>query len=327
MKKRSVSFLLCCGIFAFISCPVLAQQCGSPMTFNSLATLWDEAIPMGNSTIGSLVWQKGDNLRISIDRVDLWDLRSHDELSADSLSFDWVYESVLAGDYAPVQRRYDYPYDNYPGPSKIPGAGIEIPLAPLGSPCSVSLDQSEGICEVVWASGTTFRCFIHALEPFGYFVFENAPEGLEFELVAPSYNEVDANGRAMNDQSGSALKTLGYAQGAIEREGDNKLVYTQPCWGDFSYKVALRWKRSGDRVYGVWSASSSLVDDDASQIVDRVMEQGIAPFQASHGRWWSDFYSKSSVTLPDKTIQEQYYKEIYKMGSISREDSYPISLQ
>lgn len=45
------------------------------LKFNKLASTWDEAIPFGNGMLGALVWQKENNLRISLDRADLWDLR------------------------------------------------------------------------------------------------------------------------------------------------------------------------------------------------------------------------------------------------------------
>ena len=57
------------------------------------------------------------------------------------------------------------------------------------------------------------------------------------------------------------------------------------------------------------------------------MNAGIEAYYQTHQNWWNIFYSRSSVTLPDKVIEKQYYNEIYKMGSISRKDSYPISLQ
>lgn len=304
-----------------------AQKSGSPMTFDKLATVWDEAIPLGNSTIGSLVWQKGDKLRISIDRVDLWDLRTHKELSKDSLSFEWVYNSVMSGNYSPVQKRYDAPYDNYPGPSKIPGAGIEINLDGLGDVSSVSLDQEDAICSVSWSSGLTLECFIHATEPFGYFVFDGVTEELDIELVTPFYNHLDTSTKSSNDHSSHTLMALGYKQGEVVGDDNNTLVYTQECWGNFSYEIALKWERKKDKLYGIWSASSSISEEDASEIVEQIYRDGINKHAKSHKAWWSSFYDNSSITIPDKSIEEQYYKEIYKMGSIARETSYPISLQ
>ena len=36
---------------------------------------WDEAIPLGNGTMGVLLWGESNTLRFSLDRGDLWDER------------------------------------------------------------------------------------------------------------------------------------------------------------------------------------------------------------------------------------------------------------
>ncbi|WP_270300278.1 MULTISPECIES: sulfatase [Bacteroides] len=125
------------------------------MEFRDLARKWDEAIPLGNATIGSLIWQKGERLRMSIDRSDLWDLRHSKELEGEGFSFHWLYEQLQKGDYTPVQRRFDKPYNAYPGPSKIPGAGLEFPIKHFGEVEKVHLYQRQAVCEVVWKSGVS----------------------------------------------------------------------------------------------------------------------------------------------------------------------------
>lgn len=293
--------------------------------YNTLAKVWDEAVPLGNATVGSLVWQKGDVLRLSIDRADLWDLRHSEELTGEEFSFDWLYGQYKKKDYEPVQRRFDYPYNAYPGPSKIPGAGLEFPMDSTDHVKSVHLYQKQGVCEVNWESGKSMKCFVHAERPVGWFVFEG--EGKDFmpSLVAPDYNKaVDSKA---NDHGGPNLKRLGYEQGKVEQVADNKLVYHQQGWGDFSYTVAVKWKHSGDKLIGVWSATSSLSDDKAEEMVDAAMKQGINSHYAEHKAWWDEFSDRSSIDIPDKVIEKQYYNEIYKMGSIARENSYPISLQ
>ena len=296
------------------------------LSFDNLATSWDEAMPLGNATIGSLVWQKDENLRISIDRSDLWDLRQSEELTGEGFSFAWLYEQVMKGDYKPVQKRFDFPYGIYPGPSKIPGAGMELPIKGLGEISRVHLYQQQAVCEVLWKSGASLQCFIHAEKPVGWFVLNGVGEDCEPMLVPPAYNQETIDNKA-NDHSRQSLSRLGYKQGTVEKIGNNKLVYTQPGWGDFSYSVALRWKRQGDQLIGVWSATSSLVDDKASDLVDKAMEDGIKEQYESHKEWWTRFYARSYICIPDKVIEKQYYNELYKIGSIARKNSYPISLQ
>ncbi len=295
------------------------------LRYESLATVWDEAIPLGNATVGSLVWQKGNSLRMSIDRSDLWDLRHSKELQGVGFSFEWLYDQVQKKEYQPVQKRFDRPYTAYPGPCKIPGAGLEFPLDSTDQVKTVHLYQKQAICEVIWESGKSMKYFIHAEKPIGWFVFEGKGKNTAPSLVPPVYNKIVEN--KTNDHSGHNLMKLGYEQGKVNQVADNKIVYHQRGWEDFSYTVAVKWKYSGNNLIGVWSITSSLVDDKAEDIVDKAMNEGIYVGYAEHKDWWDDFNGRSSINIPDKVIEKQYYNEVYKMGSIARENSYPISLQ
>lgn len=50
-------------------CPVTASD--NDLVFPALAQSWDEGIPLGNATVGALVWEKDTALRFSLDRTDL----------------------------------------------------------------------------------------------------------------------------------------------------------------------------------------------------------------------------------------------------------------
>lgn len=78
----------------------------SDLVFDSLAQTWDEGVPLGNATIGALVWKKGDALRLSLDRTDLWDLRPSDSLSGANFRFAWVKEHIRTKDYCRYRRNW-----------------------------------------------------------------------------------------------------------------------------------------------------------------------------------------------------------------------------
>lgn len=295
------------------------------MDFIGLSTSWDEAVPLGNATLGTLIWQKDNNLRLSIDRIDLWDLRPVMEFEDENFSFKWVCEQVEKKDYAPVERLLEAPYSNCAGPSKIPGGGLEFPLNERDSVKRVHLYQRQAVCEINWSSGKRMKSFIHATEPVGWFVFDGVDENFNPSLVPPMYNAEAI--RSSNDHSEHSLFQLGYPQGKVTEVGPGKLLYTQPCGDNHSYSIALKWRHDGDRLVGVWSVTSSLGKDNASDIVDKAFSRGISEYYSSHLRWWNDFYGQSSICIPDKVIEKQYYNELYKMGCIARENSYPISLQ
>lgn len=326
MKKTgllliSVGLLFACGPENKL--PVTPS--GSDLVFQELAKSWDEGMPLGNATVGALVWQRDSALRLSLDRTDLWDLRPMDSISGSNNRFAWVREQVMKNDYLPVQKKYDWPYDQLPAPSKIPGAALEFSLEKLGNPSHVQLYLNNALCEAAWESGVRMKTFVHATEPVGWFVFENLPDTLVPNLIAPKYNKSEAS-QDLGPVEGLDLRRLGYEQGKIDRSA-NRITYHQKGWGDFSYDVTVCWEQKGTTLLGAWSVTSSLVTDEATGKAEEAMERGIHADYHSHAAFWDTYWKQSSVTLPDSLLQKQYQNEMYKFGSATRENSYPISLQ
>src|SRR3954447_26177248 len=143
------------------------------LQFNHLATRWDEATPLGNGMLGVLVWQKDNRLRLSLDRADLWDERKALDLS--KFNFNFVTEQVLSDNYDTVHKLGDLPYDNIVYPTKLPAAAVEFDIASLGKVVSNVLDIKLALNTLKFQNGAVFRCYIHALQPQGYFSFENVP--------------------------------------------------------------------------------------------------------------------------------------------------------
>lgn len=327
MKLKTL--LLVCGIamisksYAIELYPVTAST--SDLTYSALAQSWDEGVPLGNAMVGALIWKKGSSLRFSLDRADLWDLRPVDSLSGNNYRFNWVKEQIRKKDYLPVQKKFDWPYDKMPAPSKILGASLEFPLSVLGEPSQVRLYLNNALCEAVWKDGTRMLTFVHATEPVGWFVFKNLSAALEPTLITPAYSKAVASGET-NPVDGQDLQRLGYEPGKVVREG-NCISYHQKGSGDFYYDVVVKWQRDGNTLYGTWSVTSSLSKDHAEKKVVAAMQRGVEEDYKTHLNYWNHYWAQSSVTLPDSILQKQYQNEMYKFGSATREDSYPISLQ
>ena len=329
MKLKIKHFLLA-GILTWTACQPSIERCevtpgASDLVFSTLAKSWDEGIPLGNATIGTLVWQNGDALRLSLDRTDLWDLRPTDSLAGDNYRFEWVKQHIRNRDYQPVQRKFDHPYDSEAAPSKIPGAALEFPLAQLGTPTRVHLFLHNALCQAEWADGTTLQTFVHATEPVGWFVFKGLKTPLTPTLKTPVYQS-DRTTDAESPVTGQSLERLGYEQGSVRQDG-NCLVYHQKGYGNFYYDVAVRWEQDGETLTGTWSVTTSLADEQAEQATADAMHRGLRRDYREHARFWNEYWAQSSVCLPDTVLQKQYDNELYKFGSASREHSTPISLQ
>lgn len=315
-------------ILPFTSCtqeelPVTAGK--SDMVFPSLSTTWDEGVPLGNATVGALVWQRDSVLRFSLDRIDLWDLRPTDSISGPNNKFRWVMEQVRKGDYLPVQKKFDWPYDREPAPSKIPGAALEFHTTGFGKVKDVHLYLRNALCRTEWSNGTVLKTFVHASEPIGWFVFENLPDAPAISIAPPQYESETSNGTE-DPVTGQDLRRLGYRQGSIKKK-ENCITYHQQGWNGFYYDVNVRWEKKGRKLYGVWSVTSSMTGQKASSETMDAMKRGVYSDFSSHNSYWKNFWNASSVSVPDSIIQRQYDQEIYRLGSVARKDSYPISLQ
>ncbi len=159
--KFFLSLLL--TVFLLVSCSKIEQRIETSqhdLVFSELAGTWDEGIPLGNGMLGALIWEKGENLRISLDRADLWDLRPMKNMYREGFNYKWVYEQWKKDQYQEVQKMFDRPYDESAGPSKIPAAAMEIPSREFGPIQSVRLFVHKGICRIKWQNGMSMDIFI-----------------------------------------------------------------------------------------------------------------------------------------------------------------------
>jgi alpha-L-fucosidase 2 len=293
------------------------------LQYDQIPTRWEEAIPLGNGMLGALIWQKGTKLRISLDRADLWDLRPTQAI--DRYTYKWAYEHKLSGDWDTVWKVADEPYDRDPAPTKLPGAAIEFDISKLGKVKSVILDIATATCNIQWESQVSLLIYIDASGNSGkykWFGKQMLPR-----LIPPAY-AVNAN--TDNESSSEDIQKLGYNAGKISGK-KSLLIYDQECWGPLQYQVAIGWNSSDQGTDGSFSISSHYSDKPAvigaryivKNELKRTFDEGIS----DHKQWWKDFWEQSSIQLPDKKLEKQWYLEMYKFGSTSRKGSPPISLQ
>ncbi len=328
MKSFLLTMLVCLASGTGLTAQPVPEH---NLQFGQLAAVWDEAIPLGNGTVGALIWQKDNQLRFSLDRVDIWDMRPMKGLHREEFSFQWVQQQVLKNDYEPVQRFFDAPYDREPAPSKIPAGALEFQTVPGVAVKSVKLILENALCEVEWEDGSLLKSFVHATLPVGWFRFENRKEDIGPSLVPPPYQGKTAEGGTVNSLVGDDLSRLGYKDGRVEQTG-NSITYTQEGWGGFVYQMNVQWRKIDNETWeGAWSVSSHYPDRQlstkASETVGRLISDGFQKQFQHHTEWWQAFWQKSDVHIPDPVLEKQWYLEKYKFGSTARAGAPPISLQ
>ncbi len=299
------------------------------LKFTKLAASWDEAIPLGNGMLGALIWSKNGKLRFSLDRADLWDLRPMENIGIPEWKYKWVYAQWKNNNYKAVQDSFDLPYDKNPAPSKIPAGALEFNVEKFGPVASVELKIENALCEVKWKSGVKLITFIDAKENVGWFKFENTPSKPLPEIIKPAYN-LEGVSKEENPVTGQDLRRLEYTPGEIEKN-PHRILYKQKGWGGFEYIISVEWKELKNGLEGCWSISSYFPDweksEKASKITRDAMLKGMEAYSLSNSNWWKAYWNKSSISIPDKVLEKQWYLELYKFGAVARNNTPPISLQ
>lgn len=289
--------------------------------YTTPAMSWDEALPLGNGILGALVWGDGDPVRVSLDRTDLWDLRPVPEFRSPECTFQRLQQWRKEGRIDDIKRLYDAPYSRPESPTKIPAGRLELAFREKPEFKDAVLDISDAVASMSFTNGIRLQVCVLATEPVG-FIRCSANAGASVRLVAPPFGEQDA--------SSGSLHKLGYPSPAIS-SGTNWQAFTQQGAEGFHFAVYVAWRETGDTSLFAWSVASSFEGRDPLRIarerVETAMRRGFDRMYTSHAEWWRDYWAKSSICLPDKTIERQWFLEQYKFGAASRRGCPPITLQ
>ncbi|PUZ30601.1 hypothetical protein DCM91_01625 [Chitinophaga costaii] len=293
------------------------------LSFNHLASRWDEAMPLGNGLLGVLVWGKQGNLRMSLDRADLWDERQ--ALDLGKFNFHTVEEKVKTNQYADVQQLGDVPYETLPFPTKLPAAALEVDVRSWGKVVSNTLDITTAINTVRFTNGVVFTTYVHATQPFGRFLITHLPDSIAAGVVPALRMQPYASNSdvpvADNSQAGQGLASLGYQQGHVVTT-DSSSLYHQPISDGHFYEVLVKWKHlDAHTVAGYWTISNNMAAASNIPLADTASDRN------AHVVWWKKFWAQSSISLPDSMLEKQYYLEQYKLGCVARAGAPAITLQ
>lgn len=324
--RRSI-LLIVLSLGLVCACLHAQPQAKHGLHYATPATVWDEAMPLGNGLLGALVWGDGKPLRISLDRTDLWDLRPVPEFHTEDYSYKTMRQWVAEGRIKDLHRLYDDPYGN-PGPTKIPAGRIEVTVGDKVFE-SASLDLAEAQATMDFEGKTRVRVFVHATEPVGAMQIQSG-EPVNIKLLAPPFAGKVTDEAGPGKISAGDLASLRY-KAPVQRQGDNWTGYLQEGWGGFEFAVAVAWKTTGDKWLGVWSVATSNESQaplrTARESCVKALGAGFDELQASHRTWWDSYWSKSSVRVPNAIIERQWYLDMYKFGAAARANTPPITLQ
>lgn len=285
----------------------------APLELAAPIERWDEGLPLGNGMLGALVWGEGQVVRLSLDRSDLWDERVPDRHRGPDWSWTSMQRLVAAGDAREVAELFDWSYDHVPYPTKLPAGRLELRLPADCAVRSFRLDLERALATVELSRGS-IEIFWSATERVGLV----RVEGCEVELAL---------------QPPSGVAALGYPAARVEPIppfGDG-VRFVQSTSTDLSFAVAVASARErGATMLAIAIETDAESDSpwrEASTAAARALRRGWMSNFEPHAAWWREFWSRSSVALPDARAQAQYDFVQYLHGAGSRRGAPPMPLQ
>ena len=268
-----------------------------------------DAIPLGNGLCGGLLWGKGTNVFLSLDRGDLWDLRPHPSYTNADFNYPTVVEMAQAKRTAELNQQFAR-VSLFP--TKVPGARlvVELPAGVSVDGFSLDLRRALGAAELKRASA--IDCFFSDTAPVAMLKIPGACPG--FKLVGnPSFK-----------------KELGFEEAELSNTTDSSSL-VQKVGGNFSFAIHVQAQRVKDETILAISIVTSRDDKNplalARKRTDAAIAKGYETLQQEHEAWWAEFWAKSRVQIPDPAIQLHYNLVQYYYGAASRVGAPPIPLQ
>lgn len=295
------------------------------LAFETPATVWDEAVPLGNGILGALLWGDGAPVRVSLDRTDLWDLRPVPEYHSEEYNYRTMRQWAREGRIADLLRVYDNPY-NRTAPTKIPAGRIELRMPEGTGFASTGLNLMDATGGMTFKNGAALRVWIHATEAVGFIAARGAVP--ELHLMAPAFGGME-EGAAKPAIVAGDLAQLGYPD-PVESAGEGWAAYEQEGWGGFRFAVHAAWTNTENGWLAAWSVASTHEGDAPATLardrVERALNE-LAPLRETHEAWWKGFWSQSGLRVPNARIERQWYLDTYKFGAATRRGAPPITLQ
>jgi alpha-L-fucosidase 2 len=268
-----------------------------------------DAIPIGNGLSGGLLWGSGSNVYLSLDRGDLWDLRTHPSFANTDFTYKTVVEMAQANRTDELNKQYAKS-NNFP--TKVPGARLVIELPAGVSIDGFALDLRRAIGTAKLKGASPINCIFSDTDPVAM---------VKIPGVRPVFKLV----------GNPCFKAQLKLEDAEVTNTAESSTLVQKVGNDFKFVIHVQAKQMKDETILAISIVTSKDGKDPLAMARKrtavALKKGYESLCQKHEAWWEKFWAKSSVQIPDSAIQLQYNMVQYYYGAASRQDSPPIPLQ
>ena len=291
---------------------------------------WDEAIALGNARLGSLVYGDGP-LKISVDRVDLWDNRPDPTIYEKGFTWENLVKLSRSGkeeDWNGERYRlFEFTSRRYPYPTKLTAGRLELDFGVKTENVKSHLSLQTALGTVLVEDGKAGKVelFLSATKFIGV---ARVWGDYRMNLHIPYYlSHTKANESGIDTVKDGSLR---YPPAKIREEGEYAF-YEQDTHTDYSFGIVALTKNCGEykEIYYTVATTEDAKDYIAfgkKQLAD-CAKIGYDALQQEHIAWWNEYWKKSEISVGDKLFEETYYRSYYLFGSCSRKGIQPMPLQ
>lgn len=295
--------------------------------FDKTIMNWDEALPLGNGDIGCLIWNSSDKLRFSLDKGGIWDCSNPPE-SQNNFTYADILDCVKRGKQGKLYKKYDACYHK-PTPTKLPAGKLILDLGVKENIIS-DLDFNTAQAELTIGE-ISVKSFIHAQNNYGLIKINKT--GINLTIDNPKYGKIKRlSVKFPSKGTVQSLKNLHYPDAEFFNEtvdGINYQYFIQPTNDGFYGIVTAKYEYDNKTLiaYSVGVSKDKGFAEICKSTVKSAIEKGYDNTYTEHKKWWDEYWSKSSIALPDKLLEKQWYLNNYLLACCSRKHKFPMPLQ
>lgn len=175
------------------------------------------------------------------------------------------------------------------------------------------------------------KSFVHANENCG--LIEINKTGIKLTVDNPKYGKIKKFPLHFpSKETVQSLKNLHYPNAEFYNETENNIHYQyfiQPT-NDCYYGIMTAKYECNEKTlvsYTVGFGKNKDFTDECKKIVTSAIETGYDNAFTNHKKWWEKYWKESSIVLPDKLLEKQWYLNNYLLASCSRKNKFPMPLQ
>lgn len=291
------------------------------ITFATPPTPWDEGLPLGNGVLGALLWDDGQPLRLTLDRMDLWDIGPIPEFTSADYNYHTMREWERAGRYEELAQLYEAPFLRA-SPTKLPVGRLEVSMPGAAAFAGASLSLLDAVARYRFED-SSIESWIQATSNVGFLRIRSTRMP-EIRLCPPPYGG-EQEKREWTYGHIAELSELDFPDAELQRT-ERSCTYIQANKTGIAFTIHVAWKADVDGHTLAWTIETHSVEQ-AHKTVEEALAADPNRVLAEHRAWWLRYWEKSGIRLPNKTIECQWYRDQYKFGAASRANSAPIPLQ